>query len=295
MQPSPSASATTDVPTGLSTNLPKIITNPNASATAPEGMSSVQIGFNWELNYNFVVNNPLSSAQIFKYLPMGIADGLVLHPDQVIMHSLYPIDTTDATGYVTTGSMSYIPSSFVTTLGLDLHTPSSLIYNSNDSSVNTLVNLINPAIPLIPGSPDGTTTGGSPGSSPSNTGAGGNSGVFDPDSQNTSSGTKASTAGIAMAAIGGSAAYGAAMFLIARRYKKRKQGHRRSNSVMSAPEMMQSGSPALMGGAAYMSGGRASSALLSNDRNSRGSGGSNSARTQQISGPMMAENSLGWN
>jgi len=87
------------------------------------------------------------------------------------------------------------------------------------------------------------------------------------------------------------------MFLIARRYKKRKQSHRRSSSIMSPTQMRQSGSPALMGGA-FMSGGRVSpGGTVTNDRNSRGSGRSagNSARTQQISAPMMAENSLGWN
>ncbi|CAM6002787.1 unnamed protein product [Sphagnum balticum] len=94
-----------------------------------------------------------------------------------------------------------------------------------------------------------------------------------------------------MAAIGGSAVYGVAMFLIARRYKKRKQAHRRSSSLTGG-EMRQTGSPALMGGA-YMSGGHTSPG---HDRNSRGSGRTgNSARTAQISAPMMAENSLGWN
>ena len=86
------------------------------------------------------------------------------------------------------------------------------------------------------------------------------------------------------------------MFFIARRYKRRKLAHRRTRSVMTGPEMSQyAASPALMGGA-MMSGGRMTPGTGSGDRYSRGSGGSNpSARTAKISGPMSAENSLGWN
>jgi len=157
------------------------------------------------------------------------------------------------------------------------------------------MNYINPAIPITPGSDiAGQATATGSGSAASSSAASGNNGVFNTDSQNTSTTVSGTTAGIAMAAIGGSAAYGAAMFLIARRYKKRKQNHRRSSSLINPAEMRTAGSPALMGGA-YMSGGRTSS-NPGQDRNSRGSGRTgNSARTQQISAPMMAENSLGWN
>ncbi|EHK98710.1 putative Signaling mucin MSB2 [Glarea lozoyensis 74030] len=242
---------------------------------------------------------PLSSAQIFKYLPQGIADGLGLDIDQVTIQSLAPLDTTAQLGFITTLAMAYIPTSLVESLSLDLHIPTSAIYKNDDNSVQTLVNYINPAIPITPGSNlDGSGSSSGPGASPSSPGGGSsnNDGAFNTDNQNQSSSVKGTTAGIAMAAIGGSAAYGAAMFLIARRYKKRKQSHRRSSSLMG-PEM-RSGSPALMGGAnAFMSGGRVSpGGTITNDRNSRGSGRTgNSARTQQISAPMMAENSLGWN
>jgi len=278
----------------MSPNAPKIITNPNVTGPVPEGMSKVQIGLLFPLNFYFVVNTPLSSAQIFQYMPIGLADGLTLHQDQVIMHSLYPINTTATMGFVTTGCMAYIPSNMVQSLGLDLHNPVAQIYNNADPSVNTLMGYINPAIPLIPGSGDGSTgTGSGSGSNPSST-PGGNNGVFNNDAQNASPAVSGTTAGIAVGAIGGCAAYGVAMFLIARRYKKRKLGHRRSSSIMSRSEMRQSGSPALMGGAnVYMSGGRTSTPGAT-QRDSRGSAG-NSARTQQISAPMMAENSLGWN
>jgi hypothetical protein len=272
--------------------LPKIISNPNGTEGAPEGTTEIQVGFVYALNYPFVVATPYSSAQIFKYLPIGIAAGLGIKPEQVTMKSLIPLDTTRQMNFVTTLALAWIPTNMVSTLSLDLHIPNSDIYRNPDASVFTLMNYINPAIPLTPGSTldNGATTTGST-SAASSSAASGNSGVFNDSGSTTSSGVSGTTAGIAMAAIGGSAAYGAAMFLIARRYKKRKQNHRRSSSL-NYSEMRQSGSPALMGGA-YMTGGRTSAG---HDRNSRGSGRTgNSARTAQISAPMMAENSLGWN
>jgi len=236
----------------------------------------------------------LSSAQIFQYLPKGIYDGLGLKPEQVVMKSLIPLDTTAQLNFITTLAQMDIPSNMVSTLGLDLHIPTSAIYNNPDQSVNTLVNYINPAIPLTGGSILGasgaTGTGSGSAATSSSTVSNNNNNVF--DSGTTTSRVSGTTAGIALAAIGGSAVYGVAMFLVARRYKRRKTSHRRSSSVMNPAEMRQSGSPALMGGA-LMSGGRTTPG---NDRNSRGSGRTgNSARTAQISAPMMAENSLGWN
>ncbi|XMA10607.1 hypothetical protein WAI453_003398 [Rhynchosporium graminicola] len=284
-------------PTGIAPTLPKVITNPNITQP-PEDTTLIQIGFLFQLNYKFIVDNPKSSAQIFMYLPQGIADGLGLKRSQVIMQNLIPLDTTQTLQYITTLALAYIPTNMVSTLALDLHTPTSAIYNNDDASINELMNYINPAIPLTPGS--NMETGGGPpgglgGSEPPNKPASGNgNSVFggDTNEQSQTPGKTGATAGIAMAAIGGTVAYGAAMFLIARRYKKKKQSHRRSSS-MTPGDMRQSGSPALMGGGAFMSGGRTTPG---NDRNSRGSGRTgNSARTQQISAPMMAENSLGWN
>jgi len=259
----------------------------------------IQVGFLFPLNYEFVVANSMSSAQIFSYLPKGIADGLGLDADQVVMHSLIPYDTNSQLGYITTLALAYIPTNMVSTLGLDLHIPTAAIYNDPDSSVNALVNYINPAIPITPGSTlSGSSVTGtdSSSSSSSSSAAGNDNGVFNPNTQESTPAVKGTTAGIAVGAVGAAAAYGAAMFFIARRYKKRKQGHRRSSSIQNPSEMRQSGSPPLIGGL-FMSGGRLSpGGTTTNDRNSRGSGRTgNSARTQQISAPMMAENSLGWN
>jgi hypothetical protein len=285
--------------TGIPAYLPKVITPPNGTVEQPEGTSLIQIGFLAPLNYEFVVEHPYSSAQIFQYLPDGIAYGLGIQTSQVTMQSLVPLNTIASTGYTTTLAMAFVPTNLVNTLSMNLHAPSSPLYNNPSATITTLMNYINVAIPLTPGSTlSGSAVSGTGSGSQATSTSNGNSGVFNTNAQNTSSSVKGTTTGIAVGAIGAAAAYGAAMFFIARRYKKRKQAHRRSSSLTNASEMRHSGSPALLGGAnAFMSGGRTTPGTGGHDRNSRGSGRSNgnSARTQQISAPMMPENSLGWN
>jgi len=236
----------------------------------------------------------MAAAQIFNFLPIGLAWGLNLKNEQVIMNVLVSLDTTQSLGFLSTLALVYIPNNMFSTLQLDMHIPTAPIYQNPDASTFSLMQYINPAIPLIPGSGvangGGSETGGNnPATSSS---VSGNGGVFqNTNSDGSSPATSGTTAAIAVASIGGAAAYGAAMFLLARRYKSRKQNHRRSSSLTNPSEMRHSGSPVF--GAAIMSGGRTTPG---NERNSRGSGGTgNSARTQQISAPMMAENSLGWN
>ncbi|PHH86660.1 hypothetical protein CDD83_9924 [Cordyceps sp. RAO-2017] len=137
-------------------------------------------------------------------------------------------------------------------------------------------------------------------------GGGGSGGGGDSDSKTNDpfkGGGKPVNAPVALAIAGGVGAsilYGAAMFLVARRYKRKRQSHRRSNSVTNSQvpsDMAQASvaSPALMGGALA---GRDYFHHGSEGRDSRGSGRSgmgNSGRTANISAPVAAENSLGWN
>jgi hypothetical protein len=257
----------------------------------------IQLGFLFSLNYQFVVANSTSSLQIFAYLPPCIADGLGLKPEEIVMHSLVPYNTQATLGYITTIALAFIPTNMVTTLQLDLHSPMATIYNNPDVTLNTLANYINPAIPITGSLIGGSGASGTGSSSVATSGAAsGNGGVFNPDSQDQTPAVQGATAGIVVGAVGAAAAYGAAMFFVARRYKRRKQGHRRSSSIQSPAEMRQSSSQVLMGGV-FMSGGRTTPSAAPTGRDCRGSGRSagNSARTQQISAPMMAENSLGWN
>lgn len=54
----------------------------------------VQIGFKYSLNYPFVASHPAAAAQIYKYLPEGLAQGLNIDQGQVQMAELVPYDTS---------------------------------------------------------------------------------------------------------------------------------------------------------------------------------------------------------
>lgn len=262
-----------------------------------------QVGFLYPLNYPFVVANPMSSAQIFQFLPQGLADGLGLSSDQVQMHSLVPWDSSASVGYITTLAWFYVPTSEIDSLAMAIRTPKSALYTNTDGSINTLMSYINPTLSIVPGAQsEESTTSGSTGSgsgsssSSSNKNSGSdNGGVFTTNQQTTTASQTGKTAGIAVGALGAAAAYGAAMFYIARRYKRKKTSHRRASSLVNPSEMRYTSSPALMG-AAVMSGGRGSYGTAQNGRDSRGSGNTGrTARQAGISAPMMVENSLGWN
>ncbi|KFY44491.1 hypothetical protein V494_01448 [Pseudogymnoascus sp. VKM F-4513 (FW-928)] len=311
-QTGPKPTATTAIPSGIPSSLPQVVAPINGVPSAKVGFTLIQVGFTYSLNYEFVVANSMSSAQIFTYLPKGIAYGLEIKESDVIMHSLMPYDTSSSLNYITTLALAYIPTKVVSNLGIMIHVPVSRLYKNPSEPVAVIMSSINPSIPITVGSgldgADPAVPGGAEGSTPApgdKDNGNGNGGIFDNNNNanNQTPGAKGMTAGIATGAVVAAAAYGAAMFFIARRYKRRKLSHRRARSLMNPAEMMEaSGSPALPGGV-YMSGGRQStgsgesSSDASGGRQSRGSGGSagNSARTAQISGPMMAENSLGWN
>ena len=288
-------------PTGIPSDLPKIITPPYGVPQPPPNTTLIQIGFLYPLNYVFVLAHMESQQQIFKYLPQGIADGLDIPVTNVTMQTLRAYDTTRDLGYITTLALLYVPAEQVNMLNLILKTPSNPIYDNRDKSVKTILSMINPAIPILS---DNIINGASPSqnsASPSSLASGSvNEGAPIGD-VGQSSPVRASSVGIAAGVVCGAAAYGAAMFFVARRYRKRKQSHRRSPSMFGSPVM--TGSPHdFIGGAntALMSGGRGDpdrsiSPGFYHARDSRGSGRSASTGRQQISAPVMAENSLGWN
>lgn len=264
----------------------------------PVNSTLIQLGFDYGLNYQFVVSQESSTHQIFSFLPQGLAYGLDISLDSIFMKALMPYDTSSNQGYVTTLAQAYVPSDQVNALQQALHAPAALLYQNPDSSVKTLMSMIDPTIPLIPGATMDQTKP----TSTQNPAAGASSFVGDGspiggDSGNSQS-VKGSSVGIGLGACAGAAAYAAAMIYVARRYRKRRQRHQRASS-MTAPEGMSQISGGGMG-AYFMSGARGSggarSASSSGGRGSRHSDGSNgrSVRGQGISKPIMAENSLGW-
>lgn len=243
-------------------------------------------------------------------------EGGISNESLVQMRRLQPLDTQSVYGYITTLAICTYPTDLVSKLAIDIKLPNSLLYNDQQDPLRfNISQQINSAIGIYLGDTVGGST--SSGSGDSGSGSGSSSGgsnngggdVFENNSGSSSSSSqKAKTVGIAIGAIAVAGAYGGAMFVIARQYKRKRMARARSSSLSgSNPSMMQAeGSPAMMGGALMsrdfsnygaMSGGSGSGGG-SGGRDSHGSGRSNmnnSGRTAYISAPVAAENSLGWN
>ncbi|EUC43998.1 hypothetical protein COCMIDRAFT_99377 [Bipolaris oryzae ATCC 44560] len=251
-----------------------------------------QVCFKWPLNYPFVSAND-GGQQIFHYLPIAIADALNISVSDVKNYGLKPLNTMEYSGFITTVAMFTIPADLQTKLALQLRNPASALWNNEDSTVNDLTNLINTACPLAAGNlpadgPSGGSSGEGDASSPN--GGSGGGGAMGGDI-GASRKVNSTSAIVASSAIVGAIAYGAAMFFVARRYRNKRMAHQRSSSVPSTGRNTFGSIPG--GAAAWMHGAR-------NGRMTPGSRGSSasqgrSIRTQQISAPVMAENSLGWN
>jgi hypothetical protein len=250
----------------------------------------------------FVASNTVAAAQIFKYLPQALANAAGIDAEKVQIAKLIPYDTRNQWGYVTALAVINYPSNLIDKLQLDMSVANSAIYNNPDSIVRSLTAQINPKISIFGQINDAGSAGGSSGSTGGDGGAApaagsGNDAFGTTSTDNQSSSQKAKTAGIAIGSISLASLYGGAMFIIARRYKRKKQSHRRSSSMStdqrsSGMQYTGNGSPALMGGA-----------LMSRDMSTYGgtgvrdshNSGTSSARTANISAPVAAENSLGWN
>lgn len=264
-----------------------MITPPGGPAPPPANSTLIQIGFNKELAYPFVAATLNSSSQILYYTPLGLIAALAVPADQVVVQSIQSYDTTATLGYLTTVVLNYIPSDQVNVLAHDLTTRSSALFQQKDPSIRTLFAMINPAIPLFPdqsmgGSPPATTGSSSGSSGSGSSGSANNPGGDAGGASASSSSVRTSSVGIGLGVVAGAAAYGAGMFYVARRYRKRRQLHNRSSSTASEQMSEASANTSLFRSMSPYGG-----------ANSRNSGRSN--RTQMISAPVMAENSLGWN
>lgn len=253
-----------------------------------------QIAFNWWLNYEFVLKHD-QGRQIFHYLPIAIADSLNIPVSDVKMLGIRAFDTNAWLNYTTTLAIFQIAPDLREKLRSQITAPNSEFYNNKNDTVNQLTVLINPAISMdtgrLPGDPSGTRPG-TPGATSTDGTVTNGGGVMGGD-VGKSEPVNATSAGIATGAVMGAIAYGAAMFFVARRYRNRRMRHQRASSVPSTSRYTYGS----LGGGAFMSGGRGPGRFTPSGRDSRGSSSSNgrSIRTQQISAPVMAENSLGWN
>ncbi|KAJ5543104.1 hypothetical protein N7535_005533 [Penicillium sp. DV-2018c] len=276
-----STSGETDTP--KPTALPGSITPSNDASEAPSDSVLLQLGFNGQLPWSFVATTPLSSSQIFNYTPQAIEFALptLSSKELPVMFALEPYYNWQATGYNATLAIFYFPRDKVDALRALKVNPNSALYNQKSESIQSLMSMVDSTIPLEfsgnrpNGKSDSVGGHGDGGNTDDSDGGNNNNG----DGSAGSSKAKASSVGIGVGVVAGAAAYGAGMFWVARRYRKRKQLHQRSSSTVE--QMSQGGSAA---GSLFAGGSRAPS------HGSRGT-----ARSQMISAPVMAENSLGWN
>ncbi|KAK2811644.1 hypothetical protein FQN50_001986 [Emmonsiellopsis sp. PD_5] len=301
-QPTPPAPNPTV--TNKPSSLPRIISPDSGIPKTPANSILVQFGFNASLSYELVVSNRDSILQIFGYTPQGVGYTLKVADSKVVMQSIQPYDTLETLHYTTALALFYIPENQVDKLSEALHNPFSRLYSNPDFSVARLMSFIDPSIPLVPGGyPIGQETGpGGKPTGPAGDGDEGESPGSDGDGAGGSGGSsnvKATSVGIGLGVVGGAALYGAAMFFVARRYRRKRKLHRRTSSLTSGMGDMPESGPTASD--ALMSGGRPDGYTsptpynANGGRTSQNSGGAGSARTQMISAPVMAENSLGWN
>jgi hypothetical protein len=232
----------------------------------------LQLGFDSHLPWSFVATTPLSSSQIFEYIPMALKRAMP-NADET-MFALEPYYSWQTTGYNATLAIFYFPRSKMEALNTMKLNPNSALYTDDNEAVQTIMSMIDPSIPIeFTGNYPADSSSSDSSSSSSSTGSSSSGNTDDgTDGSASSSKAKASSVGIGVGVVAGAAAYGAGMFWVARRYRKRKQLHQRSPSTA---DQMSQGSNA---GSIFGAGGRASS-----------------QRSQMISAPVMAENSLGWN
>ncbi|KAK9452787.1 hypothetical protein V1511DRAFT_463800 [Dipodascopsis uninucleata] len=331
-------SSATDTSTGPVTSstaaaLPNVIAPSGGIPSAPADSSLIQIGFTYGFNYPFIVENPLAVAQIFEYLPIGIADGLNVSADDLVMQSIVPYQVNGGS-YIASIARLYVPTDLVNTLAVYIHLPTSPIYNTDSEQVNSFMNMIDPTISLSATSTSGagdSSEDGTDGSGTSNGGSddpndvtvsGSNNlayqgSLYGSNGNNTSETAKQERVVIAIAvgAVCGVIAYGVLIFFYVRRYRRKKL---ESQSGFGSPGMRQISPPVLAfssspfaDGGVYGLGARDSpigSATGNGNsasdgrsrfssRNSYIGGASNNQRLQpqqQISQPFMSENSLGW-
>jgi len=263
-------------------NVPKIVTPADGIPNAPENSTLVRIGFLEALNFPFVVQHSVTVAQIFQVLPIALAYALDVPLSSVVVRNLQPYAMSQ---YNATVAMVWIPQDLYDTLKVEILTANSPLYKQVNPTAQQLVNLIDPTIPLLA---DGSTVGSGSAGTTENT-AGGNSNLANSgatggsldnvqaqDTSSSSSTVNPVVIGLGVAAA--AAGYAALMFLGARHFRKQSaqsQADRRHHARVSS-----------------ITGERAASPPFTQSYRSSGASSGRGVRGQNISAPLMTENSL---
>lgn len=134
--------ATAIPPTALPSGIPARIVppdqlNPDTDLT---GYSFIGILFNLDLNWLFVVNNPVSSTQIFAYMPIIIATALGIPGSEVLPYALQVYIPTSYespanASLLATMWLGYIPTPDVNTLAAEILAKQSKFYTGSSDPV----------------------------------------------------------------------------------------------------------------------------------------------------------------
>jgi hypothetical protein len=146
---------TNTAPTNTATTLETTTTTPLPKAIMPTAIVSelpdyelVSIGFKQALNYAFIVEHALASAQIFEYLPKVLLNAFPdLDSNSVIVKKLVPYTSHEVEYIITVAEIYFLKSEFSKLQSLVLD-PSSCIYNNTDVTAASLAELIDPKIPV---------------------------------------------------------------------------------------------------------------------------------------------------
>ena len=126
---------------------PGAILPPTGVTTPQQGQMFVQIGFNCSLNYDFVASSPIAATQIFQYLPRALEYAMPDLVGRFITNSLRPFPKKY---YRATVALFIIETGDFDELFNFWNDTDSALYHQNDTSVQTLVSLIDRSIPLDP-------------------------------------------------------------------------------------------------------------------------------------------------
>lgn len=172
----------------------------------------IYIGFKESLNYPFVVENSVSSAQIFEYLPkvLQFPFGDAKDYKDTLVSSLVPYHA-DGIDYAITVAEVYFPTNAVDALSQLVLDDNSKLYRNPHDTEAKLASLIDKRIPIVGLNTD---DGSSLGNNDQNNGS--------YDSSNNPVKKKGTIAGVATGAAVGSIIYMSLMILLFKRYKKKK-------------------------------------------------------------------------
>ncbi|KAJ2920875.1 hypothetical protein H1R20_g16219, partial [Candolleomyces eurysporus] len=200
--------------------------------TSLDGYSLISILYNRDLNWPFVVNNELSSSQIFGYTPVIIATALDIPSENVLTFALQvyvPVTYKSASDQIELGTvwLGYIPSDLVDTLAAQMKARTSKFYTGvQDPTAQSLAQRVNTGFSLLSVSPN-QGSGGSGGNS--GTGTLGTTGA-------AADGKSRQDAIIGVVSALGAIAVFVLVFLLYRTMKRRRElAHRR---LSDPPDMM---------------------------------------------------------